>query len=35
MREQNIISGFEDGSFAPLAEASRAQAAVMIYKAFN
>ena len=34
MLENNIIAGFEDGSFMPTAEASRAQAAVMIYRAF-
>ena len=34
MRDKSVLSGFEDGSFKPLNNASRAQAAVMIYRAF-
>jgi len=35
MKAKNVISGFEDGTFKPLDSATRAQAAVMIQKAFN
>ena len=35
LAEKNIISGMEDGSFCPDAPATRAQAAMMIYKILN
>jgi hypothetical protein len=35
MQKAEILTGFTDGSFAPRAQATRAQAAVMIYKLLN
>lgn len=35
MKSMGIISGFEDGSFCPSGYATRAEAAVMIYKALS
>ncbi|WP_449600636.1 S-layer homology domain-containing protein [Paenibacillus sp. Marseille-Q9583] len=35
MQKAEILTGFTDGSFAPRAQTTRAQAAVMIYKLFN
>ncbi len=34
MKEKNIITGFDDGSFMPQANATRAEASVMIYRGF-
>jgi len=34
MKEKNIITGFNDGSFMPQANATRAEASVMIYRGF-
>ena len=35
MQQAGIIRGMETGEFAPLANANRAQAAVILYKLLN